>query len=193
MVHPINQKYIGVIGSSANVPNEIYELAVEVGRLIAEAGCITVTGGGTGIMEATSKGAKLAGGLVVGILPEFDRSGANQYLDVAIPCGVGYAMRNITTIRSCDSVIMIRGSSGTLNEVTLAYAHGKPLTVLQGSGGMADKLEDFLPIPGYLDARKSVKIEFVQTPSAAVKRSVERIGTVALPKLGFTSELVRDQ
>ena len=144
-------------------------------------------------MEAASKGAKLAGGLVVGILPEFDRSGANQYLDVAIPCGVGYAMRNITTVRAADSVIMIRGSSGTLNEVTLAYSHGRPLQVLQGSGGMADKLEDFLPIPGYLDERKSVKIEFMQTPAEAVKRAVERIGTVPLPKLGFTSELVRDQ
>ena len=193
MTHPIDQKYIGVIGSAANVPQDIAKLAEEVGRLIAEAGAITVTGGGTGIMEATSKGAKLAGGLVVGVLPEFDRSGANAYLDVAIPCGVGYAMRNITTIRTCDSVIMIRGSSGTLNEVTLAYAHGKPLTVLQGTGGMADKLEDFLPIPGYLDERKSVRIEFVQSPAAAVQRAVERIGTVPLPQLGFSNELVRDQ
>ena len=193
MVHPIDQKYIGVIGSSSGVPEDVYKLGEEVGRLIAEAGGITVTGGGTGIMEAASKGAKLAGGLVVGILPEFDRSGANAYVDVAIPCGVGYAMRNITTIRSCDSVIMIRGSSGTLNEVTLAYSHGKPLTVLQGTGKMADKLEGFLPIPGYLDERKSVKIEFVQTPQDAVKRAFERIGTVKLPNLGFTAELVRDQ
>ena len=192
-MHPTEQKYIGVIGSSSNVPEDVYTLGEAVGRLIAEAGGITVTGGGTGIMEAASKGAKEAGGLVVGILPEFDRRGANRYLDVAIPCGVGYAMRNITTIRSCDSVIMIRGSSGTLNEVTLAYAHGKPLTVLQGSGGMADRLEAFLPIPGYLDERKTVEIEFVQTASAAVQRAIERIGSVPLPKLGFSNELVRDQ
>ena len=193
MVHSIEQKYIGVIGSSSNVPEDVYKLAEEVGRLIAEAGCILVTGGGSGIMEAASRGAKLAGGLVVGILPEGDRYGANAYLDVAIPTGVGYALRNITTIRSCDSVIMIRGSSGTLNEVTQAYAHGKPLMVLQGSGGMADRLEAFLPIPGYLDERKSVKIEFVQTTSEAVRRAVERIGTVPQPKLGIMSEHIRDQ
>ena len=193
MVHPAEQKYIGVIGSASNVPDEVSKLAEGVGRLIAEAGCILVTGGGSGIMEAASRGAKQAGGLVVGILPEGDRHGANAYLDVAIPTGVGYALRNITTIRSSDSVIMIRGSSGTLNEVTQAYAHGKPLTVLQGSGGMADRLEAFLPTPGYLDERKTVKIEFVQTTSEAVRRAVERIGTVQPPPLGLTNELVRDQ
>ena len=193
MVHPVEQKYVGVIGSSSNVPEDVYKLAEEVGRFIAEAGCILVTGGGSGIMEAASRGAKQAGGLVVGILPEGDRHGANAYLDVAIPTGVGYALRNITTIRSSDSVIMIRGSSGTLNEVTQAYAHGKPLTVLQGSGGMADRLEAFLPIPGYLDERKSVKIEFVKTTSEAVRRAVERIGTVPPPQLGIMSEHVRDQ
>jgi len=109
MVHPVEQKYIGVIGSAANVPDEIFKMAEEVGRLIAVAGCITVTGGGTGIMEAASRGAKQAGGLVVGILPEGDRQGANAYIDVAIPTGIGYALRNITTIRACDSVIMVRG------------------------------------------------------------------------------------
>lgn len=193
MLHPIEQKYIGVIGSSSNVPEDVYEAAVEIGRLIAEAGCILVTGGGSGIMEAASRGAKLAGGLVVGILPEGDRRGANAYIDVAIPTGVGYALRNITTIRSCDSVIMIRGSSGTLNEVTQAYAHGKPLTVLQGTGGFADRLEAILPIPGYLDERKSVEIEFVNSTREAVRRAVERIGTVQPPQLGLTYELVRDQ
>ena len=193
MVHPVEQKYIGVIGSAANVPDEIFKMAEEVGRLIAVAGCITVTGGGTGIMEAASRGAKQAGGLVVGILPEGDRHGANAYIDVAIPTGIGYALRNITTIRACDSVIMVRGSSGTLNEVTQAYSHGKPLTVLQGSGGMADRLEAFLPIPGYLDDRRTVQIGFVQTTDEAVREAVARIGTVPTPDLGLTVEHVRDQ
>jgi uncharacterized protein (TIGR00725 family) len=176
-VHPKEQKYIGVIGSAHDVPDEVVKMAEEVGRFIAEAGCITVTGGGPGIMEAVSRGAKLAGGLVVGILPGLDRQEANAYLDVGIPTGVGFAMRNITTIRSSDSVIMIRGASGTLNEVTQAYAHGKPLTVLQGSGGWADRLEGVLPTPGYLDERELVQFEFVGSPQEAVQRAVARIGT----------------
>jgi hypothetical protein len=58
---------------------------------------------------------------------------------------------------------------------------------------MADRLEAFLPIPGYLDERKSVKIEFVQSTSEAVQRAVARIGTVPPPKLGVTHEFIRDQ
>ena len=56
MVHPVEQKYIGVIGSAANVPDEIFKMAEEVGRLIAVAGCITVTGGGTGIWRQLAEG-----------------------------------------------------------------------------------------------------------------------------------------
>tara|TARA_Y100001934_G_scaffold54595_1_gene67275 strand:- start:305 stop:886 length:582 start_codon:yes stop_codon:yes gene_type:complete len=193
MIHPVKQKYIGVIGSAANVPEDVYNVAKEVGRLIALAGCITVTGGGTGIMEAASKGAHQSGGVVVGILPGGDREGANAYIDVAIPTGVGYALRNITTIRSSDSVIMIRGSSGTLNEVTQSYSHGKPLIVLEGTGGMADKLKEFLPIPGYLDERRTVKITFVSKADEAVNNAIERIGTVPPPELGLSVEHIRDQ
>ncbi|MCB0019975.1 MAG: hypothetical protein KDE09_19430, partial [Anaerolineales bacterium] len=69
------------------------------------------------------------------------------------------------------------GASGTLNEVTQAYAHGKPLTVLQGSGGWADRLEGVLPTPGYLDERELVQFEFVSSPQEAVQRAVARIGT----------------
>mgnify|MGYP003310332999 CR=1 FL=1 len=43
MVHPVEQKYIGVIGSAANVPDEIYRMAEEVGRLFVESVRITVT------------------------------------------------------------------------------------------------------------------------------------------------------
>ena len=39
-------------------------LAEEVGRLIAGAGAVLICGGGTGVMEAASRGASRAGGLV---------------------------------------------------------------------------------------------------------------------------------
>ena len=32
MVHPAKQKYIGVIGSSANVPEDIYKMGEEIGE-----------------------------------------------------------------------------------------------------------------------------------------------------------------
>ena len=39
-----------------------YELAREVGRELARAGFVTITGGGPGIMEAANRGAREAGG-----------------------------------------------------------------------------------------------------------------------------------
>lgn len=43
-----------------------------------------MTGGLSGVMEAVSRGAKNAGGLVIGILPGLDKRDANAYVDVAI-------------------------------------------------------------------------------------------------------------
>ena len=94
-------------------------MAEEVGRLIADRGGIVVTGGLSGVMEATSRGAKRAGGLVIGILPGFDKREANEFVDIAITTGMGW-MRNTLTVRAADAVIMISGGIGTLNELTVA-------------------------------------------------------------------------
>ena len=80
--------------------------AEEVGRLIAEKGGILLTGGKDGIMEAASRGANLAGGIVVGLLPSNFKSEANPYVTVPLPTGLDF-VRNYLTIRAADVVIMI--------------------------------------------------------------------------------------
>src|SRR5256886_8452941 len=112
-------------------------MAEEVGRLVAERNGIVVTGGLSGVMEAVSRGAKQAGGLVIGILPGFDKRDANDFVDVAITTGMGW-MRNTLTVRAADAVIMISGGIGTLNELTVAYEI-KPTVILEGSGGGASR------------------------------------------------------
>lgn len=116
---------IGVIGSSQSSP-ELYSLAEDVGRLIAEAGAILICGGGTGVMEAASKGAKSAGGTTVGILPGTSENEANQYVDIPIITGMGHG-RNIINVRSSDVVIAIGGGYGTLSEIALALRINKPV------------------------------------------------------------------
>ena len=55
--------------------------AEEVGRGLAQAGAIVITGGRGGVMAAASRGAAQAGGTVVGILPGEDRGRANQWVE----------------------------------------------------------------------------------------------------------------
>ena len=63
-----NKIRIGVIGG-ANPDNESLQIAYRVGQLIAENEAILICGGLIGVMEASAKGAKQAGGMTVGILP----------------------------------------------------------------------------------------------------------------------------
>src|SRR5436190_473548 len=44
-----------------------YEAAVEISKLLGEAGIVIITGGGPGIMEAGNRGARLAGAKSVGL------------------------------------------------------------------------------------------------------------------------------
>ncbi|RKZ25896.1 TIGR00725 family protein, partial [bacterium] len=84
---------IGVIGGS-QVSSEIYRLAYEVGREIGKRGHILVNGGLSGVMEASAKGAKEEGGLVVGILPGHSKESANPWVDIPVVTGMGEA-RNV--------------------------------------------------------------------------------------------------
>ncbi len=98
--------------------------AEEVGRLLAEAGALVVTGGHSGVMEAASKGAREAGGTALGILPGADRRQANEWVSVAVPTGMGEA-RNALVVRAADAVIAVGGAWGTLSEIALARKAGK--------------------------------------------------------------------
>jgi len=123
------QKIIGVIGGSSVDP-EIYELARGVGQKIAREGFTLVTGGRTGVMEAASRGAKEAGGLVIGILPGDSSTEANPYVDVPIVTGLGIA-RNSIIVRTAQVIIAIDGSYGTLSEPAFALQMRKPIIGLR--------------------------------------------------------------
>jgi hypothetical protein len=122
---------IGVIGG-AEASQESLDLACEVGRLIAKNGAVLVCGGLGGIMEAASRGAHEAGGMVVGILPGDDAAAANVHVDVAIPTGMGIG-RNTLVVRASDALIAFPGSYGTLSEIALALSLDKTVVYLPGA------------------------------------------------------------
>jgi len=117
--------YIGVIGDGV-CDDKTYQVAYEVGQLVAERGATLICGGLGGVMEGACKGAKSKGGLTVGILPSEDREWANPFVDVAIPTGLGEA-RNTLVARCADAVIAVGGQFGTLSEIALALKMKKPV------------------------------------------------------------------
>jgi len=124
----VEKVVVGVIGSML-AGDRHYQLAVEVGRLAAERGAVVLTGGLGGVMEAACRGAKEAGGLTVGILPGFDASDANHYVDIKVVTGLNHA-RNIIVVRSSSVIIAVGGEYGTLSELAFALKLGKPVVGL---------------------------------------------------------------
>lgn len=124
------------------------EKAEEIGREIARRGMVLVTGATTGIPYWSAKGAKEEGGMVIGISPAASEAAHVQvyklptdYHDLIVYTGFEFSGRNLLLTRCADAVISICGRMGTLNEFTIAFEDGKPIGVLEGSGGTADELK----------------------------------------------------
>jgi uncharacterized protein (TIGR00725 family) len=169
---------IGIIGMGTSggsedpVPAEAMQLAEKVGEEIARRGGMTLSGGEKGVMNAVSKGARQLGGLTVGVSPRLDRLEAGPYLDVSITTGLG-TLRNLLNVRAPDTVVMINGGFGTLNELLLAYQDGKPCVVFEGSGNWSDRVRGILLDGEYLDERRKVKTYFAHSPTAVVELAIE--------------------
>src|SRR5207237_32629 len=145
------RRYVAVCGASEATESQL-AAAKEVGALLAQAGAVVINGGLGGVSAAASEGAAAAGGTVVGLLPEAHRAGANKYLTIALPTGMGQA-RNALIVTAAQSVIAIGGGWGTLSEIAIARRIGRPVVTL-----------DSWPITG---------LESVATPAEAVRKALE--------------------
>ncbi len=128
---PTGQAVTIMVAGGASANAEEIEAAEEIGRLLAEAGAAGVTGGGGGIMEAASRGARTAGGVALAILPGGDPSESppNRHVSIAVFTGMQDA-RNAILVRTADAVIALGGGWGTLSEVALASKIGRPVVLL---------------------------------------------------------------
>jgi uncharacterized protein (TIGR00725 family) len=149
-----HRPYVAVVGPSDATSQE-KRAAEAVGRGLADAGAILISGGLGGVMEAACHGASAAGGTTVGLLPGTDRTSANDYLQIALPTGLG-ELRNGLIIRAADAVIAVGGAYGTLSEIALA-------------------LRTDVPVIG-LDTWDIDGVERVRTPAEAVERALQRVG-----------------
>jgi uncharacterized protein (TIGR00725 family) len=149
----VNATQVSVIGSGA----EHEANAEAVGRLLAEQGCVVVTGGHAEVMAAAARGAKSAGGTTIGILPGESLSDRNAWIDHAVATGIGHA-RNLAVVASGQAVIAVGGSWGTLAEIAFARRLGRPVVILE---------------PGWRVEGEG--IERAESPAEAVELALARI------------------
>ncbi len=152
------------------------EKAYQLGAEIARHDCVILTGACPGLPHQAAVGAKEHGGLVVGISPALSLDEhIERYVspyegyDVIIFTGSGLMGREITTIRSCDIVAIVGGRSGTLGEFAIAYDEGKVIAVLQGTGGIADHVDE---VVGVIDKETGAEIIYDTDAAALVEKAV---------------------
>ena len=174
-------KYKICISGSAETeycPPGTVEKAMEIGALIAKRGVVLVDGATTGIPYWAAKGAKEAGGIVIGLSPAASKAAHVRtyhlpldYHDLIIYTGFDYSGRNLLLTRSADAIITIYGRIGTLNEFTIGFEDKKPQGILTGTGGMSDQLHEIL-VKSHRGMGRTI---FESDPKTLVDKVVEMI------------------
>jgi len=109
-----------------------YELSRRVGEGLARLGFTVLTGGGPGVMEAASRGAKEAGGYTVGcniVLPEEQK--LNPWIDKSVTFE-HFFVRKVMLVKYSYAFVVMPGGLGTMDELFEA------LTLIQ-----TKKIENF--------------------------------------------------
>jgi uncharacterized protein (TIGR00730 family) len=113
---------VAVFGGN-RVPRESaqYAEAYRVGALLAQSGFTVINGGYSGTMEASAKGAREAGGRVVGVTSTlFAQNVMNEFVDEEIPTDDLYNRIRELIMRG-DAYIVLRGGIGTLAELQMVW------------------------------------------------------------------------
>lgn len=177
----MKEKFEIVVSGAAQVSHccsNIEELSKEIGREIARQNCNLVTGATTGVPYFAALGCKEAGGFNIGFSPAISEAAhLKTYrlplapFDIMIYTGADYTGRNLIMTKSADGVIVICGRMGTLHEFATAFELQKPIAVLEGSGGTADKIRKIATGP----YRGVKKIIYEKDPKLLVKKLIELI------------------
>ena len=115
------ERIVTIFGGSKCVESDTeYGQAQRVGSLLAQAGFTICTGGYLGVMEAASRGAREAGGRVLGIVMNQFKHEPNRFLTdkVATP---HFYERLQRLIERSVGFVAIRGGMGTVTELSLVW------------------------------------------------------------------------
>lgn len=180
-------QWIAVFGSALRYDARQVRAAYRVGQEVARQGRNLVTGATSGLPYAAALGARAGRALVVGISP-----GANpeehvqkyrkplDALDFIAFTGLGYTARSSVMVQSAAGAIFLGGEFGTLNEFSAAWICGhNVLGVLEGSGGVSDKLRDLL---ARVETSWGSKVVFADDPVALTQRVCAEADLICSPR-----------
>ena len=116
---------ISVFGGSKTPPDSPdYQEALALGRGLAQAGHIVLTGGYRGTMEAVSRGAAEAGGQAIGVtcgeIESWRGVQPNPWLTDKVQCAT-LNERLLYLVTACDLAVAMPGGIGTLTELSLTW------------------------------------------------------------------------
>lgn len=178
---------VSVFGSARTKPGTpYYEMGVEVGRKLAEAGVAVITGGGPGSMEAANRGAVEGNGVSVGLGIELPfEQGLNQWVDLGINFRYFFA-RKTMFVKYAQGFIVLPGGLGTLDELfeAMVLVQTRKVTmfpiVLLGVDfwtPMVDWIRGTLVAEGMVSEKDLDLIQVVDDPAEAVDRVLHRAVT----------------
>src|SRR6185503_8247449 len=171
---------ISVFGSSQSREGDTaYSEAIGLGRLLAERGHTVLTGGYIGTMEAVSRGAKEAGGHVIGVTCEdietWRKVKANAWVMEEIKKKT-LEERLHALIHESEAALALPGGPGTLTEISLMWnlmivesLHRRPL-ILIGDGWQSVFDQFFRGLDPYVPAHQREILSFAKDVQTAVKR-----------------------
>jgi uncharacterized protein (TIGR00725 family) len=177
---------VGVMGSSETdaltpaAQAEVRSLAERLGAVLAHNGVVLITGATTGLPNLVANAYRAnGGGLVMGISPAANKKEHTERYrlpaegaDVIVYTGFGLKGRNVVNVRSADIVVIFGGATGTLNEFTIAYDEGKVIGVLEGSGGIADRMRDVID---FCNKACTGVVVFEREPEALLQRCLDAL------------------
>jgi uncharacterized protein (TIGR00730 family) len=109
---------VAIFGSSRMKPGSFfYDKAVELGKVLSDAGFAVITGGGPGIMEGANKGAKSKKGKSVGLNIEIPaEQHPNKYQDINLSFRY-FFVRKLMFVKYSSAFIIFPGGFGTMDEM----------------------------------------------------------------------------
>jgi uncharacterized protein (TIGR00725 family) len=156
-----------------------------VGRRLAEAGFVVVNGGYGGVMEASARGAREAGGRTLGVTTSAFafRGGANPWIETERRERDLFD-RTRVLIEESSGFVVLPGRSGTLAELTFLWAlHKAGLLDRKPIQLLGDVWEELLPQLRRLDLLDPAVLEITAIAPGPAE-AVARLAAILRPGRG---------